>query len=50
MNDELIRLLEEIDGQLGLAVYRDEHGDRWKAEAKDLITRVRDAIFELKYG
>lgn len=48
MNDDLIRLLQEVDGQLGLAVYRNEHNDRWKEEAKDLIIRIRDAICELR--
>ncbi len=45
--DKVIRLLHEVDGQLGLAVYRNEHDDRWKNESKELITRISATINEL---
>ena len=39
---EVLRLLGEMDGQLGLAVYRHEADtDRWKAEARELMERAR---------
>lgn len=43
----LIRLLHEIDGQLGLAVYRGETGAEWKRESEQLIVRIRNAIADL---
>lgn len=45
---ELVRLLHEVDGQLGLAVYRGQHDQQWKDEAKALITRIRAAIKDLE--
>lgn len=47
MSTELVRLLQEVAGHLGLAVYRDEHDDRWKDEAKVLISRIRKVLDEL---
>lgn len=41
---DLERLLHELDGHLGLAVYRNEHDDRWKNEAKELISRIREYL------
>lgn len=47
-NADLIRLLREIDGQLGLAVHRGE-GSRieWKFESAELINRIRATIADL---
>lgn len=46
---ELVKLLHAVDGQLGLAVHRGE-GSRteWKAEADQLIGRVRIAVKSLE--
>lgn len=45
MADTVIRLLNELDGHLGLAVHRGEGStDLWKREAVDLITRIRDTL------
>lgn len=46
---ELVQLLHQVDGQLGLAIYRGE-GDRaeWKAEGIQLIVRIRATIKELE--
>lgn len=45
---ELRRLLNELDGQLGLAVYRGEGADpEWKLEAMDLIGRIRAVLRKL---
>lgn len=45
---DLIRLLHQLDGHLGLAIHRGE-GSRmeWKFEAAELITRIRQTIKEL---
>lgn len=43
LDPKLRRLLNELDGHLGLAVYRGEGRDqRWKAEAEALIIRIRE--------
>lgn len=44
----LTQLLHEIDGQLGLLVYRDDHSDEWKLEAHALIRRIRAALIVLR--
>jgi hypothetical protein len=48
MMEELIKLLHEVDGHLGLAIHRDEHSPRWKEEAGSLITRLRATIRTLE--
>ena len=45
---ELVRLLHEVDGQLGLVVYRGEHGSRWNRESQRLISRIRAMIVQLE--
>lgn len=48
-NQDLVRLLHEVDGQLGLAVYRGEGTtQRWMKEAHALIARVRAAAKALE--
>ena len=43
--DDLVRLLHQADGQLGLAVHRGEgERERWKQEASALITRIRKTL------
>ena len=43
--DELIKLLHEIDGHLGLAVHRREGDtDEWIGRAANLISRIRRII------
>jgi len=44
MNEALINLLHRVDGQLGLAVYRGEHDERWQKEAAALITEIRATL------
>jgi hypothetical protein len=42
---DVVKLLHEVDGQLGLAVHRGEgHRDQWKQEALDLIGQIRAII------
>jgi hypothetical protein len=46
---ELVRLLHEVDGHLGLAVHRGNgHLGWWKKDADKLIGRIRQAIKELE--
>ncbi len=44
------RLLIELDGHLGLAIYRNEHDERWKDEGKELISRIRRLCKEMANG
>lgn len=48
MSDELVKLLYHIDGHLGLAIYRDDHSDEWKNEAKLLRLRLYNAIEDME--
>ncbi len=50
MTDEtVVSLLRQIDGQLGLAIYRGEGIEQqWKDEAKALILRIRKAVAALE--
>jgi hypothetical protein len=44
---EVEHLLHEVDGHLGLAVHRGEGSSaRWKAEAQQLIGRIRRVLAE----
>jgi len=40
-HEHTLWLLNQADGQLGLAAYRGEHGDEWKREAKELSAAIR---------
>lgn len=43
--DDVVRLLHEIDGHLGLAIHRGEGKDeRWIKEAEQYRSRLRSAI------
>jgi hypothetical protein len=42
--EHVVALLHHIDGQLGLAVHRNEHDQRWKDEASDIISRIRAVL------
>lgn len=47
--DQIVRLLHEVDGQLGLAIYRNEGNQiRWKQEATDLLRRIRETVESLE--
>lgn len=41
---DVVSLLNRVDGQLGLAVYRNEHDQRWKDEAGELIAEIRRVL------
>ena len=47
---DLVQLLHEVDGQLGLAIHRNTHDEAWKREATELISRIRGAIKILEEG
>lgn len=47
--DQVVSLLGEADGQLGLAVYRGEaETGQWRDEAIDLMHRLRAAARDVK--
>ncbi len=45
--DGFRRLLNMADGLLGLAVYRNEHDEQWKNEARELIGSIRQGFRDL---
>ena len=48
---ELVRLLHQIDGQLGLAVHRGNlNNEQWKLEAEELIGRIRKLVKSYETG